>query len=50
MAGVKSLHGVQAGVTLANVRNQSKDEASLRAESLIQGIKGSAEKNRNHNK
>ena len=27
-----SLHGVQAGVTLAKVRNQRKDEASLRAE------------------
>ena len=31
-AVVMSLHGVQAGVTLAKVRNQRKDEASLRAE------------------
>lgn len=31
-AVVMSLHGVQAGVTLAKVRNQHKDEASLRAE------------------
>ena len=31
-AVVMSLHGVQAGVTLAKVRNQRKDEASLTAE------------------
>lgn len=50
-AVVKSLHGVQAEVvTVANVRNQYKDEASLRAESSIQGIKEAAEKNRKHNR
>lgn len=42
-AAVMSLHGVPAGVTLAKDRNQRKDEASLRAGSLLQGIKGAAE-------
>ena len=39
-AVVKSLCGVQAGVTLAKVRKQCKDEASLRVGSLCQESKG----------